>query len=84
LRELQDQLTLLASTDVGLRVSPRLTSLLNVDPTILSGGVLKHHEDRLDALFCAFLAWYCWRWGSARNDVFGNIETGYIVVPAAP
>ena len=69
--------------EVGLRLSPSLTSLLDSDPTSLRGAALKYHEDRLDAVFCALLAWYFWRWGSARNDVFGNLESGYSVVPAA-
>jgi predicted RNase H-like nuclease len=41
----------------------------------------KETEDQLDAWFCAYLAQHVARWGSARNEVFGDLEGGYIVVP---
>lgn len=83
LRELQDQLARLESRSIGLCSSPTLAALLDVDLKVLKGSLLKHYEDRLDAVLCAFLAWHCWRWGAARNDVFGDLEAGYIVVPTA-
>ena len=82
LRELQDQLAMLASRGIGLCSTPTLTTLLDVDPKVLRGSLLKYHEDRLDAVFCAFVAWHCWRWGGAKNDVFGDLKAGYILVPA--
>jgi predicted RNase H-like nuclease len=48
------------------------------------GQALKRYEDTLDAVFCAYLAWYCWRWGEERNQQFGKLADGYIVVPKAP
>ncbi|MBI3247775.1 MAG: DUF429 domain-containing protein [Deltaproteobacteria bacterium] len=45
------------------------------------GRALKAYEDQLDAVFCAYLALYYWRWGAERCRMFGDITRGYIVVP---
>jgi len=51
-------------------------------PTIPETGVaLKAVEDQLDALICAYVAAYWWIWGADRNQVLGDRDTGYIVVP---
>ena len=50
----------------------------------LRGGDLKAHEDVLDAILCAYLAFHLWRWGWERNEMFGNLESGHIVVPTTP
>ncbi len=42
---------------------------------------LKVVEDQLDALMCAYVAAYWWYWGTAKNQVLGNVQEGYIVVP---
>ncbi len=81
LAELQEHLARLIDPAVGLAGSLTLTRLLGEDLTVLKGSTLKAHEDRLDAVFCAFLAWHIWRWGAARNEVFGDLDNGYIVVP---
>ncbi|MCS7291679.1 MAG: DUF429 domain-containing protein [Gloeomargarita sp. SKYBB_i_bin120] len=47
----------------------------------LNGSSLKVVEDQLDALVCAYVAAYWWYWGPQKNQVLGNEETGYIVVP---
>jgi predicted RNase H-like nuclease len=65
----------------GLIDNALLRELLVRDLQALRGVVLKRYEDLLDALFCAYLAWHCWRWGSERNEMFGTLEEGYIVVP---
>ena len=75
----------------------RLASLYQAEPPLLRTGILKEllnvnlddsgatrlkvHEDRLDALFCAYLAYYFWYWGWERNKVFGDLQTGYILNP---
>lgn len=46
------------------------------------GPALKAVEDQLDSLICAYAAAHWWYWGLARNWVLGNLETGFIVVPA--
>jgi predicted RNase H-like nuclease len=54
--------------------------LLHRDVATLKGRALKQYEDKLDALFCAYLAWYCWKWGAKKNEMYGSMEDGYIVV----
>ena len=60
-----------------------LERLLSVDVESLRGRTLKQYEDRLDALFCAYLALYYWTWGAERNEMMGDMKTGYIVNPTA-
>lgn len=81
LRQLRKHLQALTARAPGLKESPRLQALLGKDPERLRGRDLKYHEDSLDALFCAYLAYYCWCWGEERNEMIGDLETGYIVVP---
>lgn len=81
LAELQRHLRGLTARSRGLIGSRELTALLGQDLAPLRGEALKKYEDTLDALFCAYLAWHCWRWGQERNEVFGDLRHGYIVVP---
>jgi predicted RNase H-like nuclease len=78
---LRRHLETLADGSRGLAASPTLTEVLERDPEGLVGKALKRYEDTLDAIFCAYLAWHCWRWGEERNEMFGTLEHGYIVVP---
>jgi predicted RNase H-like nuclease len=55
--------------------------LLDEDLTNLRGRHLKHYEDRMDALMCAYIALYAFRWGAARCRVFGSMAEGYIFTP---
>jgi predicted RNase H-like nuclease len=71
----------LAGGSTALVMTPVLGELLARDMDALRGKGLKYYEDTLDALFCAYLAWHCWRWGAERNEMFGTMEEGYIVVP---
>jgi len=80
---LRQHLRKLANGSRGLVASPKLIEVLERDMTILRGKALKRHEDTLDAIFCAYLAWHCWRWGAERNEMFGTFADGYIVVPKA-
>jgi len=50
----------------------------------LRGSALKCHEDSLDAIVCSFIAWHLWRWGWERSECFGDMASGYIVVPTWP
>jgi len=74
--ELQQRLKTLAC----LEDSEALSTLLEQDPAARRGNSLKELEDLLDATFCAYLAWHNSRWGAERNDCFGDLEHGYIVV----
>jgi predicted RNase H-like nuclease len=71
----------LAGGSRGLVESAELIEVLGRDPYALGGKSLKRYEDTLDAIFCAYLAWHCWRWAEERNEMFGTMEDGYIVVP---
>jgi predicted RNase H-like nuclease len=77
------------------RHSPPLV-VQDLPPIPETGAALKHLEDRLDSLVCAYTAAYWWAWGLERNWVLGGLEpnnyksvvsaveylsTGYIVIP---
>jgi predicted RNase H-like nuclease len=83
LRRLQQLLTSLATDDRGLIGSELLGALCARDVGELAGRALKEHEDSLDATLCAYLAYHCWRFGAERNEMIGDLATGYIVVPGA-
>lgn len=46
----------------------------------LRGGSLKNYEDRLDAIFCAYIAYYFWL-HPEKCKVLGNMKGGYILTP---
>ena len=49
---------------------------------VLSARWTKPAEDRLDALLCALVGYYHWRHDGRRSEVLGDLETGFILVPA--
>lgn len=55
--------------------------LLQVDVGSLKGRPLKNYEDQVDALMCAYIALYGFRWGCERCHSFGNWEEGHIFTP---
>lgn len=57
-------------------------SIMPIIPSKTRGKELKSIEDKLDSLLCAYTAAYWWYWGKERNWVLGDINTGYIIVPA--
>jgi predicted RNase H-like nuclease len=81
LRQLRNHLYSLAARQPGFVETPMLDEFLGRELTVLRGKDIKRYEDTLDALFCAYLAWHCWRWGLERNEMFGTLGDGYIVVP---
>jgi predicted RNase H-like nuclease len=50
-------------------------------PSVPLAGNLKPVEDQIDAVMCAYIAAHWWFWGPERNTVYGDGETGFIVVP---
>jgi predicted RNase H-like nuclease len=79
-RRLHDLLAGLGGAEPSLR--PRAAaSLLSSELEALRGQPLKDHEDALDAWFCAYLALHAWYWGAERNEIVGDFESGYIVLP---
>ncbi len=63
---------------------PRLiipAEILSKDTRLLRGKALKQYEDLLDAVMCAYIAFYYWWWGVEKCRVFGSIAEGHIVTP---
>lgn len=62
-------------------LDPALTLRLPAVPAI---GNTKAVEDRIDAVLCAYVGACWWIWANDRNRLYGDRDTGYIVVPHAP
>lgn len=67
----------------SIQPNEQFEELLKEDLDRLKGKALKHYEDTLDALVCAYLALYYWSWGAEKAEMIGNLETGYIINPTA-
>jgi predicted RNase H-like nuclease len=50
-------------------------------PKVPDTGNTKEVEDQLDAVLCAYIAAHWWYWGLERNSMFGDRESGFIIVP---
>lgn len=81
LETLRLQLRGLQRADPPLDHSDVLDELLSRDLAELRGRQLKNYEDQLDAVFCAYLAYYFWYWRDERSEVFGDTANGYILNP---
>lgn len=77
-QDYQRHLRALAHADPPLR---NHEPLLDRDTTTLSGQRLKDYEDQVDALMCAYIALYAFRWGNQRCQTFGTLESGSIYTP---
>jgi predicted RNase H-like nuclease len=75
-------LNVLSTAAPPLTPGERGAELLRRDIDALKGQSLKHHEDLLDSYFCVYLALFLWHWGAEGNEVLGDLETGYIIVPS--
>lgn len=71
----------LSRADPPLQLIGQLERLLGEPVDQLVGRALKHYEDVLDAVFCAYLALHYWRWGHERNEMIGDLANGYIINP---
>jgi predicted RNase H-like nuclease len=63
---------------------PRLiipAEILSQDTRAIRGKALKQYEDLLDAVMCAYIAFYYWWWGAEKCRVFGNLAEGHIITP---
>jgi predicted RNase H-like nuclease len=58
-----------------------LEELLAIDVASLAPTALKAYEDRVDAVICAYIGLYAYRWGAERCMVFGSLEEGSIFTP---
>lgn len=52
-------------------------------PSEVTARGYKRWDDTLDAITCAYVAAFVWRWGAGAPHVrvFGDLDAGYIVVP---
>jgi predicted RNase H-like nuclease len=69
-------LAMLADADPPLRLQASI-------PTSVTAHGYKRWDDTLDAISCAYVAAFVWRWGIGPPHVcvFGDLDEGYIVVP---
>ncbi len=58
--------------------------LTEVDVVGLRGRALKGYEDTLDAITCAYMAFYLWEHGPKAAITYGTLAAGSILVPALP
>jgi predicted RNase H-like nuclease len=74
------------------RYRAALASLAAADPPLMLDATIPHAvgargykcwDDTLDAISCAYVAAFIWRWGTQAPHVrvFGDLEHGYIAVP---
>lgn len=54
--------------------------IINTNVRVLKGKALKRYEDLLDAIFCAYIAYYYW-YELGTCSVIGDLKDGYIVTP---
>lgn len=80
-RAVQRHLAELSGLTPPLKHTPMLLGLLATDLDSLHGTALKANEDALDAILCAYIAYYYWFWHPHRVLTFGNLDSGYIIVP---
>ncbi len=69
-----------------------LAGLAGADPPLHLDGRLperaetrgyKRYDDLIDAVTCAYVAHFLWRWGTAAPHVrvYGDLSNGYIAIP---
>ena len=76
-REYQKHMAALAGADPSLKLPGSITKV-KVDD--LKGQKLKDYEDEMDAVFCAYIAYYAWAHPN-RCAVLGNLDEGYMLTP---
>jgi len=77
-REYQVHVRALTDADPPLRGHEEFVTR---DVAALRGKRLKDYEDQVDALLCAYIALYAFRWGAARCRTFGTLDGGCIFTP---
>ncbi len=82
--ELQRYQTLLATLTAATPPLSGLETVLALDLATVRGRALKAYEDTLDAITCAYTAYYLWHHGPARTRVYGTIADGHILTPPLP
>jgi predicted RNase H-like nuclease len=74
----QQLLTTLAAADPPLT---GLDTVAAIDASQRRGRALQELEEMLDAVTCAYVAYYAWHHGPARQRVYGSVAEGHILVP---
>ncbi len=64
-----------------LRPTTNFKDLTHIDLSPTRGKALKNYEDTLDAVLCAYITLFYWRWGSKKNEMFGDLDSGIIINP---
>jgi predicted RNase H-like nuclease len=91
-RDLEYRQKELGRLQAFIRKLKQATPALEVDkslfhnPDSLYGRAFKVHEDLLDSILCAYIAYHAWYWGPEGYRIFGeeNWKEGYILVPRLP
>jgi histidinol-phosphate phosphatase family protein len=78
LARLRDNLAALADASPPLQL-PMDLATIGIEG--LRGGHFKEIEDVLDALVCAYSAFYAWHHGPRGYAVYGKVDEGHILVP---
>jgi predicted RNase H-like nuclease len=81
LQSLATHIGRLAHARPSLTPNDLLVEILYADLSTLRGAALKHHEDILDAIVCAYVSCYLCHWRWDENEVFGSVQQGYISNP---
>jgi histidinol-phosphate phosphatase family protein len=81
LEKLRSHLAALAQSNPPLHLPP---GIIEAPITGLRGQALKRTEDLLDAVVCAYTAWYAWYHGPRGYAIYGDSRTGHILVPMTP
>ena len=76
-REYQKHLAALSKADPALKLPGEVTKA-RIDE--LKAQKLKDYEDEIDAVFCAYIAYYAWVHPN-KCAVLGNLDEGYILTP---
>ncbi|MFM7450016.1 MAG: DUF429 domain-containing protein [Leptolyngbyaceae cyanobacterium] len=83
------QLALTQLRDCIYQWLPQLEPSLSLEhsPVVIpsiptTGKAFKAVEDQLDSLICAYVGAHWWYWGQERNQILGDRQEGYIVVPS--
>jgi len=88
-RSLEDRQKELSRLQEFITELSQATPALKIDkptfrnPASLSSNDFKIHEDLLDAILCAYIAYHAWYWGPEGYRIFSeeNWKDGYILVP---
>ena len=65
----------------AVKFAPEVNHQIGIEIIQYTGSKYKQFDDLLDGIFCAYLAYYFWYWGSDRSWVIGDLETGCVTLP---